>query len=134
MTKQEFENRVKMIVTDNEFDAINTVYMNSDFDKDEFCTMWRKMNRKRIAAYKEQLKAEKEAAARHERLWKILHKLGNETYSCLAEDALTEQEIDDLHIEGIKTQKEVIIMGDKINRYLSCVTVWNALFDYLHAA
>jgi hypothetical protein len=48
MTKQEFEERVEMSVSDNEFDAINIVYMSSDVDKDEFCRLWCKMNYRRI--------------------------------------------------------------------------------------
>ena len=48
MTKQEFEERVEMSVSDNEFDAINIVYMSSDVDKDEFCRLWCKMNYRRV--------------------------------------------------------------------------------------
>lgn len=53
MTQVEFEKRVEMTISSNEFDAINVVYMNSDLDKDEFCKMWVKMNKSRISAYKE---------------------------------------------------------------------------------
>lgn len=56
MKQVEFEKRVEMTISSNEFDAINVVYMNSDLDKDEFCKMWVKMNKSRISAYKETLK------------------------------------------------------------------------------
>lgn len=48
MTQQEFHYRVGMMVTTEEFDAINTVYMAADVNKDEFCMYWKKMNRTRI--------------------------------------------------------------------------------------
>lgn len=65
MMKQEFESRVGMKVSNEEFDAINLVYMNSDIEKDEFCKMWAKMNAKRISAYR---KAEKEKQEKHEHI------------------------------------------------------------------
>lgn len=65
MMKQEFEERVGMKVSNEEFDAINLVYMNSDIEKDEFCKMWAKMNAKRISAYR---KAEKEKQEKHEHI------------------------------------------------------------------
>ena len=59
MLQQEFENRVGMQVSAKEYAAIEQVYMNSDVDKDEFCKLWAKMNRQRIARFK----ADKKAAA-----------------------------------------------------------------------
>ena len=47
MTKQEFIQRAIVKVSDDEFNAINTVYMASNVDKDTFCAMWRKMNSSR---------------------------------------------------------------------------------------
>ena len=49
MTQREFETRVNMEVSSKEFDSINEVYMNCDLDKDEFCKMWVKMNKSRVA-------------------------------------------------------------------------------------
>lgn len=48
MTKQEFTQRVKVEVSDIEYNAIEMVYMHSDVDKDEFCKMWCKMNANRV--------------------------------------------------------------------------------------
>ena len=59
MLQQEFESRVGIAVSANEYAAIEQVYMNSDVEKDEFCKLWAKMNRQRI----ERIKAERKAAA-----------------------------------------------------------------------
>lgn len=52
MTQKEFETRVGIGVSADEFDAINVVYMNSDLYKDAFCELWVKMNKNRIAEKK----------------------------------------------------------------------------------
>ena len=65
MMQQEFQDRVKIKVSAQEYAAIEMVYMNSDLEKDEFCKMWAKMNAKRIAAYR---KAEKEKQEKHEHI------------------------------------------------------------------
>ena len=65
MTQKEFQDRVKMQVSAQEYAAIEVVYMNSDLEKDEFCKMWKKMNAKRIAAYR---KAEKEKQEKYEHI------------------------------------------------------------------
>lgn len=53
MTRQEFEARTQVRVEATEFEAINTVYMNSDVDKDTFCKAWCMMNVSRVKAAKE---------------------------------------------------------------------------------
>ena len=65
MTQKEFQDRVNMQVSAQEYAAIEVVYMNSDLEKDEFCKMWKKMNAKRIAAYR---KAEKEKQEKYEHI------------------------------------------------------------------
>lgn len=54
MLKDEFEKRVGMKVSSEEFEAINLVYNYSDDDiyKDKFCKVWASLNRNRIAKYK----------------------------------------------------------------------------------
>lgn len=49
MTRNEFETRTGVQVTDTEFWSINEVYNNSNVDKDEFCRLWKKMNPVRVA-------------------------------------------------------------------------------------
>ena len=63
MTKQEFTNRVKVEVSDKEFEVINEFYMSCECDKDEFCKMWVKMNPYRVknAKVERMLKAKEEA-------------------------------------------------------------------------
>ena len=63
MTKQEFTNRVKVEVSDKEFEMINEFYMSCECDKDEFCKMWVKMNPYRVknAKVERMLKAKEEA-------------------------------------------------------------------------
>lgn len=42
MTKQEFEERTGMTVTEDRFNEINEIYMNAGvLDKDEFCEQWK---------------------------------------------------------------------------------------------
>ena len=52
MTQREFETRVEVKVSSKEFENINEMYMNSDVDKDEFCTLWVKMNFRRVQQWK----------------------------------------------------------------------------------
>lgn len=62
MNKQEFENRVLVKVSEVEYEAIETVYMNSDLDKDEFCKLWCKMNARRVKMVKDAIKEQKRIA------------------------------------------------------------------------
>lgn len=57
MLQHEFESRVGIKVSAKEYAAIEQVYMSSDVEKDEFCKLWAKMNRQRIARIKAQQKA-----------------------------------------------------------------------------
>lgn len=48
MTQKEFEERTGIKPTEEEFDYINAVYMNTSMDKDEFCKEWKKYRDSRI--------------------------------------------------------------------------------------
>lgn len=50
MNINEFTDRTHVAVSTEEYAHIEAVYMASDLDKDEFCAMWRKMNRSRVNA------------------------------------------------------------------------------------
>ena len=63
MTQKEFTERTKVEVSNDEFEAINVVYMNCDLDKDEFCKMWCKMNRNRVFVAKEKMKKQAQEEA-----------------------------------------------------------------------
>lgn len=62
MTHQEFTDRVKMRVSADEYAAIEVVYMNSDLEKDDFCKVWVRMNRNRIAKYRKEERAKQARA------------------------------------------------------------------------
>lgn len=68
MLKQEFEARVNVEVSAEEYAAIETVYMNSDLDKDAFCKMWKRINKQHIAELKA---AQAQAAEKAEMLRKV---------------------------------------------------------------
>lgn len=74
MLQHEFEERVGMKVSATEYDAIEVVYMNADesIDKDEFCRVWKQLNKKRIQAYKDKMKAQEEYNEHIFRM-KVLH-------------------------------------------------------------
>lgn len=75
MLQKEFEDRTGVTVTTDEYLAIDTVYMASDLDKDEFCKMWCKMNASRIKAAKKSI-AEKAAKDKEYKTFRnILSKL-----------------------------------------------------------
>lgn len=60
MTQQEFFERTKVEVSNDEFFAIHEVYNYSDLDKDEFCKLWCKMNQTRVKAAKAEIKSKQQ--------------------------------------------------------------------------
>lgn len=134
MLIQEFTNRVKVQVSAEEFEAINTVYMASDLNKDEFCAMWRKMNASRVKAAKEAERLQKEAEARFVRLWKVEQKLFLAT-AYYAVDVLSESEIKDLHAVNIATKSvRTLCNGETVNFFHSACSVWQDLHNFLMSA
>lgn len=75
MTQQEFQERVKMTVSAEEFESVNHVYMLSDLNKDEFCKMWVQMNKSRVQRAAKEAKANKEEANNKVRARRIFDKL-----------------------------------------------------------
>lgn len=75
MTQQEFQERVKMTVCAEEYDAIETVYLMSDLNKDDFCKMWVQMNKSRVERAIREAKANKEEADNKVRARRIFDKL-----------------------------------------------------------
>lgn len=92
MLKSEFEERVSMSVTTEEYWHINEVYNNSDLDKDEFCKLWVKMNLTRVNKAKAAAKARSEHEALQDKAWNILAKYYGGDYSP-ASKVLTKREI-----------------------------------------
>ena len=77
MTQREFETRVNMEVSSSEFDSINDVYMNCDLDKDEFCKMWVKMNKSRVAKAAAERKEAEQKIADQETAYELYTRLMN---------------------------------------------------------
>ena len=107
MTKQEFTQRVKVEVSDIEYNAIEMVYMHSDVDKDEFCKMWCKMNPNRV----KEAKVEKRIKARNEAfrdaLHKFYHKTDNtESWTPICYVKMSVYEIQAMSFAGIKVENE----------------------------
>lgn len=48
MTQKEFEDRTGIKLTEEEFDYIHAVYLNTSMNKDEFCKEWKKYGDSRI--------------------------------------------------------------------------------------
>lgn len=103
MTQVEFEKRVEMTISSNEFDAINVVYMNSDLDKDEFCKMWVKMNKSRVSAYKEKEKEQELISKVLDIKAKSLCFQGDDWWK-LGVEILTKKEIETLKEYGIEME------------------------------
>lgn len=73
----EFEEKVKMQVSQKEYEAIELVYLNSDLGKDEFCRMWVKMNKSRVEKAKEEAKKKREAEEQKNKAWILYLKVKN---------------------------------------------------------
>lgn len=117
MRQSEFETRVHMNVTAEEYSHIEEVYMNSDLDKDDFCAIWVKMNQTRVNNAKAERKAAEEEQAKREKLWNIVEKHMNDNWEkgCkMAEDVLS------------STQKKVI-EGAGISLYDERIDGWTGL-------
>jgi hypothetical protein len=107
MRQREFEERVKMSVSVEEFNHINEVYMASDVDKDEFCRLWVKMNHTRVRIAKLEYKRQQEQEKRDGVLWFIWQKHINKSYQwkieTLCKTALKKREMKALEESGIDT-------------------------------
>lgn len=130
MTLQEFENRVKMTVSADEFDAIHVVYMASDLDKDEFCAMWRKMNRKRIARAKAEAKKQAEEQMKRDCTFALFNKLRrysfDEKITLLAPTVLNEKECCLLENVGIAIKEYDSYYGCEM--YITVLTLCHAIY------
>jgi len=127
MRQQEFESRVQMQVSIEEYAHIEQVYVNSDLDKDEFCKFWVKMNKSRVNAAIEEAKARKIKEDQNEKLWYIVSKYCNKSYdwkiSTPAEVALNSREVKlvrlvGLQLEDCSSSKNINMMLYEIKEYL----------------
>lgn len=126
MLQQEFETRVKMQVSPQEFNHINEVYMASEVDKDTFCHLWMVMNKGRINAAREAAKQKAAEDAQRERLWHVLEKYGTKSYEWkeknYASNVLTDTEYKLIKSVGIDTfAKRMSDVCWEIRKYLKSV-------------
>ena len=131
MRQQEFESRVLVQVSTEEYVHIEQVYMNSDLDKDEFCKLWRQMNRTRVNEAIEKSKARKVKEEQNEKLWYIVSKYEGKSYNWLVEnfanDALGKREKAVLNEVGIEIEQGY-------SRFKDMMSVIYEVRQYLKAA
>lgn len=131
MTQQEFEQRVGMKVDATEYTSIEKVYMMSDVEKDEFCTLWEKMNYKRIAKAIEEQVAKLKEQMKKEQLFSILNKpYGKNEFGKLADNFYNKSEKSLLVSIGIPMQKET----NGIPYFVSVASVLVDIRKYLNIA
>ena len=101
MTRNEFETRTGVQVTDTEFWSINEVYNNSDVDKDEFCRLWKKMNPVRVANAKTEKDAQEKRMQEMEKAMDIVTRSCSYEFDADAMTTLKRREINFLESIGI---------------------------------
>lgn len=127
MTQQEFTKRVGMSVDATEYAAIETVYMNSDLDKDEFCKLWVKMNHRRVNKAKEERIAKEKEEMLKGQLFMIATKPKYNDLAKLADNFYTNKEKKILEKIGVSMQEEI----DGIMRFKSVSHLTYELKKYL---
>lgn len=136
MLQSEFENIVKMTVSPAEFEAINTVYMNSDLNKWEFGALWIQMNKSRVAKAKEEAKAKEKLEKLHEKLWNIIGKYGWKDYQwkerMLVYSVLTTREQNTVEEAGLNMKEYDSYAGHYVYKRMS--TMLFEIRRYLKAA
>jgi hypothetical protein len=101
MTRNEFETRTGVQVTDTEFWSINEVYNNSDVDKDEFCRLWKKMNPVRVANAKAEKDAQEKRMQEMEKAMDIVTRSCSYDFDADAMTTLKRREVNFLESIGI---------------------------------
>lgn len=102
MTQQEFTNRTSVKVNEDEYRAIEVVYLASDLEKDDFCRMWCKMNAKRVATAKRMQKIEAEKQEKKDRIFDLLNRLDLNFFR-MVEDVLGKRDLKFINSLGIDT-------------------------------
>lgn len=107
MTKQEFTERTKVEVNDNEFETINAFYMDCESDKDEFCKMWCKMNPNRVNRAKTEKKLKERDEAYRDALRKLYDKTNEEdSWVAISYVKMSVFEIQAMSYAGINLENE----------------------------
>ena len=137
MTQQEFFNRTRVEVEASEFQAINEVYNCSDLDKDEFCKMWVKMNKSRVAKAQADAKAQEEEMKKMDYLYNLYHKYNDYNNDCLLYwDVLSDKEQNQLIAYGFSMTESCYFYST--NQYLDAPktmsTIKYDIYKYIHKA
>ena len=107
MTQNEFEERVRMTVSAEEYWAINEVYNNSDLDMEAFCKAWMRMNESRVKKARLEAKEKAHDSKQREQLWAIVMKYGGMSYDVTehaASTMLTQKQRDLVRSVGIELE------------------------------
>ena len=127
MLKQEFESRVRMQVSIEEYAHIEQVYNNCDVDKDEFCKLWVKMNHSRVEKAISKALANNKREALKDKLWDIIATYAEKSYEWkerkLAVDILSKRKVAAVKEAGLSLElggsfKTMATMLWDIRRYL----------------
>lgn len=127
MQQKEFEERVQMQVSAEEYSHIETVYMMSDIDKDEFCKLWVKMNKTRVHAAIEKAAERRKQGEVRENLWLIIEKYSSKdiyweivttTYSALTKKERATIEKANMELKIGTLPKSMFKMLHEIRKYL----------------
>lgn len=124
MTQQEFTQRTKVEVSNDEFWAINEVYNNSEIDKDEFCKMWCKMNKSRVKNAKvERMIQQKEAAYKNALRnwfdkWAGTQKYYDNYHTPIAYTKISNYEVQAMSFAGIKLDGSLSDIHFKVGQYI----------------
>lgn len=81
MLLSEFTERTGITPEHEEWQAITTMYLLADVDKNEFCKLWCKMNAQRVKSAKEQKAKEKQEVAAIEYIERLYHKVLNKVHA-----------------------------------------------------
>lgn len=127
MRQQEFEARVQMPVSAEEYSHIEQVYMMSDIDKDEFCKLWVKMNKTRVHEAIKKAAEQRKRCELRENLWLIVEKYSSKdidwkiattTYSALTKRERATIEKANMELESGILPKSMFKMLCEIRQYL----------------
>ena len=140
MTQKEFTNRTNVEVSYKEFEAIHEVYVNSDMDKNEFCEMWKKMNKSRVekSQMEAQLRTGKEAQL--DFIWSLIMEFGSvatcdmKMHETIAADILSEGQQDKLASMGIDMRNEPDYYFGGLRTYKNMGTILYEVGQILEAA
>lgn len=128
MMQKEFEERVIVKVSAKEYEAIETVYMQSDLDKDEFCKLWIKMNKSRVNQAKKDKVEEEEKEKTRTMLFELSNIPQEKDFSLLADNYYNKKSKKVMESVGITMQDT----SNRVPIFKSVSRVVYEIKQYLH--